>query len=107
MLVWVGESSEQLRPLNSITRLQPLDSCHIAIIDSLEVGFTPSLKTIWSVLNKELCSALVRAGIERGEFINQIVEGSPQIVQNFSDKDRQFGGDREFRAQAPSFHLPG
>jgi hypothetical protein len=97
VFVGVGVGSERFRPVDSVVRLQSLDSCRMSIIDELEEALAPSPETLLRILYGELCSVLIAAGIERGEFINKVIKRSPQIVEHFSNKNRNVRRDRVLR----------
>jgi hypothetical protein len=98
VFVWVGESAEQLRPVASIARLQPLNACYMRRVNSNEIprdGSTgdwvlpgvPTPKDIWVILNRELGSMLHGTRIEGREVENEIVKGGPKVIGDFPNED--------------------
>ena len=55
MLIWIGNRGKSLRPFTSLERLQTLDSCEMSRIKTVETPFSMTAKTLWRVLDKELC----------------------------------------------------
>lgn len=96
MLIWIRDISEHLSPIDSIIRLQSLNLCRMKAADSLEAGLGPSLESVWRVLNQELRTVLPSAGIKDREFVDEIVEASPQVIDCLSDKQRNLERDRTF-----------
>jgi len=86
VLVWVGIGSEPFRPIDSVIRLQPLDSCRMRVVDELEIGFAPSPESILRVLNWELRAALLGAGIVFSEFEDEILQSRPEMAKNLGNE---------------------
>lgn len=87
MFVSVRDIAQPSRPVASVVRLQPLDCCPMCGIDSVEPGLFVSNEALARTLKGKLGSAYLAAGIELGEFKNEIVECGSEIVANFSDED--------------------
>ena len=93
VFVWIGQHSEGLRPLASIARLQFLDGCDVGITDTLEICRPPSVESASIRIDRKLRSILLLAGIEKGEFIDQVVEGGAKVVDDFADEDSDVGAE--------------
>lgn len=87
VFVSIGEVSKGFRPIASAVWLQPLDCCHMGCIDPLEPHFRPPRKVLFPVYDRKLRAVLSNAGVMFGEFKDEIIEGAPKIVTNFTDQD--------------------
>jgi len=87
VFVSVRGIAEQACPIASIVRLQPLDCCDMAGVEALETGLCPPPEVLWRVFDRKLRTVLRDAGIEFGEFKNEVFEGGSQVVANFSYQD--------------------
>ena len=87
VFVGVGEVSNQLRPVASFIRLQPLDSCDMFIAQTFKIPTMPTPEDIFAILDRKLSFLLNRAGIKACELIDQIIECRTQIVNDFSNED--------------------
>jgi hypothetical protein len=57
--------------------------------DAFEVGPTTlSREVLWRVHNRKLRTALLNAGVELGEFEDEIVEGASKVVTDLAEADR-------------------
>lgn len=94
VFIGVREVSDELRPLASIVRLQKLNVCPMFSADTFEpvIPLTPEI--LFAILDKKLRMVYNRAGIEVCKLINQIVEGSPEIVNDFTNQDFNDRRDR-------------
>lgn len=87
VLVWIGEFGKPFRPLASITRLQPLDSCDVFRGENGEmVSPERVLEYFFGVCNRKLCAIYDSLGIQAGKLINEILQGSPKVLYNVSDE---------------------
>lgn len=89
VFVWVGQVSESSRPLASVVRLQPLYLCDMRGVDSLEEGLLPSQEAVWRISDRKLCAVFGTSGVVLGEGIDEVIEGCPEIVDNFPRKDAE------------------
>lgn len=87
VLIGIREVSDELRPLASIVRLQKLNVCPMFSADTFEPGIPLTPKILWAILDKKLRMVYNRAGIEACNLIDQIVKGSPEIVNDFTNQD--------------------
>jgi len=97
VFVRIGDISKLPRPLASIERLQPLDSCDVSRANSSEI-FTFSLgfhsadsvvELFWRVLNWKLRSLYLLLGIEAGQLIDKIIESGSKVIDDFTDKNAE------------------
>lgn len=86
VLVRIRKSGESFCPIDSVVRLQPLDSCRMRIVDAIQGGLTPSPETLWRTLNRELSPLLFGAGIKDREFVDEIIKTCPEVVNDFTDE---------------------
>jgi hypothetical protein len=98
MLVWVGNGSEPSRPVNSFVWLQFLNTCCMNIADASEVGFAPSLESRVRILNWELSAVLRSAGIEDGQFVNEVIQSTPKVIDDLPHKNRHVDRNFAFRS---------
>jgi hypothetical protein len=104
VLVGIGDISKPFRPLATIERLQPLDSCDVFRANSSEKPIFPLscdatdsvVKCFWRVLNWKLRSLYLLLGLEAGQFINKIIESSPKVIDDFADKNAEFFRNRDW-----------
>ena len=89
MLVWIGDRSENLRPIASVARLQALNSCDMCWANADKSTLYASRKFLWSVINRELSVLLDHPRITQREFKNKIIEGCPEIVDALSNEDTE------------------
>ena len=89
VFVGVGNFLEDLRPLASAVRLQPLDFCPMRGVHAAEESklLYPSLEILLSVFNRKLCPLEVESGIEGGEIKDKIVKSSAQIIANLTNQN--------------------
>jgi hypothetical protein len=108
VFVRIGAVTEPSRPVASTVRLQPLNCCHMSDIDALEpTPLNASLKSIFMVFNRKLSVVLRRAGIELGEFENEIIKGSSEVVTNFADKHAEPHVVKSLFGQTPANAVRG
>lgn len=98
VLVWIRDGSKNSRPVNSLVGLQPLDVCRMRIADASEVRITPSLESLWRVLDGELSAILNRAGIKDRQFVDDIIQCGSQVVNDLADENGNDQRDRAFGA---------
>jgi len=95
VFVGVGEVSNQLCPITSIIRLQLLDSCDMFSAQTFEIASAPTPEDILAVLDRKLSFLLNRAGIKACKLIDEIIEGRPQVIDDFPNENlddmRNFG----------------
>jgi len=104
VLVGIGDISKPFRPLAIIERLQPLNSCDVFRANSSEVFASPrifdvtdsGIKRFWRVLDWKLRSLYLLLGIEAGQLINEVIESSPKVIDDFADKDAEFFRNRDW-----------
>jgi len=95
VFVRVGNNSKSFRPFTSIARLQPLDSCDVFRAYSSEIftfplsfdATTSLVKLFYKVLNWKLRSLYLLLGIEVGQLINEVIESSPKVIDDFAHDD--------------------
>lgn len=98
VLVGIGDISKPFRPLATIERLQPLNSCDVFRANSSEKFIFPLssdatdsvVKCFWRVLDWKLRSLYLLLGIEAGQLINEVIESSPKVIDDFADKNAEF-----------------
>lgn len=102
MLVWIGDVTQHCRPFDSEVRLAPFDSTHMFWGKPFEIAPCPVIEPClrvygvgFQVLDNELRSVLddAPAIIER-EFVNDIVESGPQMVDNRTYQNGSFDRNR-------------
>jgi hypothetical protein len=104
MLVRIGDISKLSYPLATVERLQPLNSCDVFRANSFEKFTFPfnfdatdsAVKCFWRVLDWKLRSLYVLFGIEASQFINEVIESSPKVINDFTDKDAEFFRNRDW-----------
>lgn len=88
VFVRVGDITQPRRPLTSRVRLQSLDRCDMVGIDALEPALLePSSEAIFVVFKRKLRSSLLAAGIELGEFKDEVFESGSEVLTCFPDQD--------------------
>ena len=87
MLVGVGQVSKRPRPIASRMRLQSLNHCLVFDRKSFETGTNPPLPVLYAIFNRKLRTLLNFSRIQEREFVNKIVQGSPQIIYSFTYKN--------------------
>jgi hypothetical protein len=98
VFVGIGDISKPFRPLATIERLQPLDSCDVFRANSPEKFTFPLsfdatdsvVKCFWKVLDWKLRSLYLLLGIEAGQLINEVIKSSPKVIDDFADKNAEF-----------------
>jgi hypothetical protein len=94
MLVWVGNVAQGFHPSASLVRLQVLDSSNLAIGKAVQIRRSVRVEAVLTVfgelavLNGELSPILLP-----GEFINKIIEGCPQIVDDLANDNGDVFGE--------------
>ncbi len=91
VFVGIGEIAEYLRPLASITRLQPLDHCNMLVADTFEPGVPPTLEDLWFIIDRKLCTLDDLLGIELSQVIYKVVQSRPQVVDGFPNENTDDG----------------
>lgn len=86
VFVRVRQLSENFEQDVSSIRLQPLNSCAMRGVNSLQPGFV-SLETIYGILDRKLSAILNHAGIEACKLIDKIVKGSSKVVDCLTDQN--------------------
>lgn len=94
VFVGIGGFPQVFRPVASLIRLQPLNGCNMRGVNAFEAGLaTVAPEVIYRVHNRELCSALLAAGVEFGEFENEIIQSAPKVITNLAEADRDISPD--------------
>jgi hypothetical protein len=97
VFVGIGDISKLSRPLATIERLQPPDSCDVFGANSSE-KFTLSLsfdttdstvEIVYTVLDWKLRSLHLLLGIEAGQLINQVIKSGTKVIDDFADKNAE------------------
>ena len=94
MLVWVGNVAQGFHPSASLVRLQVLDSSNLAIGKAVQIRRSARVEAVLTVygelavLDGELSPILAP-----GEFINKIIEGCPQIVDDLANDNGDVFGE--------------
>lgn len=86
VLVWVGDVTESLRPVASTVWLQSLDGCYMRGIEAIEPLLLPKREDLLLVFDNELRALDNFPRVEKGQFVNQVIEGAPQIIANLPDQ---------------------
>jgi hypothetical protein len=87
VFVPIREVAEGLCPVAFTVRLQRLDCCDMAEINSLEPRLFPRFETPFRVFDRKLRSILSAAGVMSGEFEDEVIECTPQVVANLPDQN--------------------
>lgn len=75
VFVTVRNVGEMPRPVDSIIRLQALDSCRMRSADTFEEGMRFLIpESLWILIQRELSVILYRAGIKDRESVNKVIE---------------------------------
>ena len=90
VLVRIGEVSEEGNPVASVVWLQGLNRCLVGGRKTLEIVPT-SDESLRLIFNRKLRALLNLSRIKDGKFVDQVVQGSAQVIQDFPDA--QSGGD--------------
>lgn len=92
VLVWVGDIAQGFRPCASLIRLEVLHGVDVALMESRQTRLRTRLKSsLWlfrinvDVFDQKLGFLPFEPGVLPREFIDEIVESSPKIVNNLSD----------------------
>ena len=103
MLVWIREFPEYQRPVASVARLQCANQCDMGITDSAKIhAFPPPVadqsytanESLAGVFDRKLCALYDLLGIQTGQLIDEVIQGTAQIVDNLSNKDADSQGYR-------------
>ncbi len=97
VFVGIGDISKPSRPLATIERLQPLDSCDVFRANSSEKFTFPfsfdttdsAVKCFWRVLDWKLRSLYILLGIEAGQRINEVIKSGSEVIDYFADKNAE------------------
>lgn len=95
MFVWVGNIVEGFRPCASTIRLEVLDKDDVVMTQPpqllqgilAEKVTTVGRSPIFGVLDGELSSLLLTPGILPREFVDEVIEGGPKIVDRLPNHD--------------------
>jgi len=100
MFVWVGNITEGFRPCDSVVGLQTLNLVDMPLVQSAQVSFRAGLKAALfvfgierDIFDEELRSVLTTAGIVPREFVDEVIEGRTQIVNDLTNYDRHIDGN--------------
>lgn len=101
VLVRVGNVPQGARPIATLKRLQPADHCLVWFLDPAQASVSAGIPTLgplfdllrlmWLVFDRKLRLLLDLARVENGESIDEVIEGTPEVVHNLADKDREVG----------------
>ena len=86
VFVSVGEIAKSPRQVTSIVWLQSLDTCDMGGIDAIEHGVATPNEVLLRVHDRKLRAILRRAGVEFGQFEDEIIQGSSEVVANLSSQ---------------------
>ena len=105
VFVGIGDTGECLRPIASVTRLQPLDRCNMLVADTFESSLPVGPEALFRILNKKLRALYDLAGIEASQVINQVIQSGSQIVDDLPNEKTDdwwygFDIDREYHSTA-------
>jgi len=87
MLVFVriGEVLEELRPVASLVRLQPLEHCNVFWGQSSKMPqVTPEI--LFRIYNNKLRFIYNALGVEAGQLIDKVLQGFPQALDGLPDE---------------------
>lgn len=87
VFVWVGNLSEDARPIASIARLQLLDSCNMYIADTFETVLSPPIENLFAIIDGKLCFIYDLLGVKASQLIDQVIQGSSQIIDGFANEN--------------------
>lgn len=96
MFVEVIEVAEAREPIRSVVRLASLDHCSMSVANSFELGMTPRLKHLAIAFNRELSTRWLAIGIKECESVNEIIEGTAQVITNLSNQDGRCSGNGNY-----------
>lgn len=105
VLVWIRDGLESPCPVASVVRLQTLEHCDMALVDTAEptsLFLVP--ETLGRVFDDKLCAIMNHARIKRGKLENEIIKRGSAVVANLSDQDAEAERDR---IQIESKYLTG
>lgn len=98
VFVWIGNIPKNACPVASIARLQFLDYCDMGITDATEIGVSATSETLFSIFDRKLSALYDLLGVKVGQLIDEVIQGSTQIVNRLSDQDADFRRDNLRRA---------
>jgi len=86
VFVGVGEINEPLHPVASLKRLQPLNRCDMvaAEISFQTIPAEELVKEFFRVCDRKLCSLYNLPSIEAREFINQVLQGGSEVLDDIA-----------------------
>jgi len=87
MLVWVGDVTQGFSPCASYIRLQRLDTLDVSNAQPIQTVLSSRIKTVLIVFDEELGATLGATGVLDCEFVNKIIKGGPQVVNDFPNQD--------------------
>jgi hypothetical protein len=102
MLIFVRNRTQRICPSAAIVRLQQLQLCEMAGIDSFEgSSLSPRPEVLAAVYNRKLRSILGNsATVESCQFKNEVFEGSSQIISNLADENSDCHRNNEANSNA-------
>lgn len=100
MLVGVGNSSQGFRPCASLVRLEKLDGADVFTAQSRQMFFRAGIEAALFVFGMnfmtfdyELGSFRLPSGsVVDGKFVNEIIEGCTQVVNDLANENRNIFG---------------
>lgn len=95
MLVWIGDVAQGFGPCASYIRLQRLDALNVSNAQSIQAVYGATIKSVLVVFDEELGATFRTTGILDCEFIDKIIKGGPQVVDDFTCKDGNVFGDAD------------
>ena len=99
VFVRIRQLSESACPVASVIGLQPLNNCDMFVADAFELGFAPSSEDLFAIINNKLRAIFDFARIRACQLIDEVIQGSSQVVNDFPNEDFDNVGDwlsREF-----------
>jgi hypothetical protein len=97
VFVAIGQVAQSFSPIASRIRLQPLNRCDMGRIDAFEPStLFPPREALFRVFNRKLREVLTDAGIEFGEFKNEVIQGGSEVIDNLPDQNSNVCLDEGF-----------
>ena len=104
VLVWVRYGPKSARPVNSVVGLQLFNDCRMRRANTSQKSLTPSVEARLAILNRELCSILVSAGVKEGPFVDEVIQGRAEVPYGFAEQDGQLTRNWAFGSRDLEWH---
>ena len=103
VFVGIGQFDETLHPVTSFERLELLERCDVFRDQGFKMVSSEEFSEVFfRVCDRKLCIVYYSLGIVAGEFIDQILQCGPQVLNNFPNKPTKPWRGRSAEARRPT-----